>query len=652
MASENQNPPKIKMERREALFLIIILLIAAATRLARPDLTEFKADEGRLLTAALIMSDGQFANRGISSSVGFPNAPMSVWLYAVPLFVWQHPYSATLFTGFLSVAAVAGIYWLVRRYWGVRAAMIAALMLAVSPWAIIFARKIWAQNLLPVFAVGWAIGAALAFVEGRRPYIMLHLLCLAVAVQIHPAAISLIPATLLFLLVFRRRVAWRYFFLGGALAILTAVPFLWYLWERWQVQGGLPFSTGQTTAEISLDSTMLTLDILSGRGVGSLAGEGYGGWPGDAFVPLAWLAIIIAGVLWSGWIVARRWGHTQSEVAFICLTWLLAPVLVFMWHRTPVYIHYFIVALPAPFILVGAMFDNVLGRLQSVGRTLVWSALLLLAGLQLFAWYDVMTAVASDPLAGGFGPPLGVKLAASNEARRLLDETEAGEILVVGNGSNPEQQDFPAEFRALLHGMPVRYVDLNKEAVFPSIAAVLLLDTNAADGLTTTRALYQSVAQERRLFTIPGSEWEYSVSFLPAAAAPPARFELQPPPLLANFVQMIGHNGYDNRAGGMLWDLFWRPADNPDPADYHIFNHLLDSDGSRVAQTDAAAFAGSQWRPGDRVISRFLLPLPNDAPPPLTMRVGMYRYPGLENVPVLDEAANPAADAVIIPLND
>jgi hypothetical protein len=32
------------------------------------------------------------------------------------------------------------------------------------------------------------------------------------------------------------------------------------------------------------------------------------------------------------------------------------------------------------------------------------------------------------------------------------------------------------------------------------------------------------------------------------------------------------------------------------------------------------------------------------------MRVGMYRYPSLEAVPVLDVAANPAADWLEIPL--
>ncbi len=34
------------------------------------------------------------------------------------------------------------------------------------------------------------------------------------------------------------------------------------------------------------------------------------------------------------------------------------------------------------------------------------------------------------------------------------------------------------------------------------------------------------------------------------------------------------------------------------------------------------------------------------------MRVGMYRFPSLESVPVLDEAANPAGEAVEMRLAD
>lgn len=639
------------MTRRELALLLAILLLAAVVRLARPDLTEFKADEGRLLTAALTMSDGQFALRGISSSVGLPNAPMSVWLYALPLVVWSHPYAATLFTGLLGVVAVGGVYWLARRYWGIGAAVCAATMLAVSPWAIVFSRKIWAQNLLPAFVVGWAIAAVLTYVERRRAFLILHILCLAIAVQIHPGAISLVPATLLFLIVFRRRVDWRYLAAGVLLSALTAVPFLWYLWSRFRADGGLAMASGQSSPHFSFDAVSLISDILSGQGIAALADPNYNGFPAESAIRLLWLALVVAGAGWAVWKIARTPREPAAQTAFICLVWLLAPVAVFLWQWTPPYIHYFILAIPAAFLLAGGVWGEMASRVRPPVKVVAWSAFVVVSALQLAIWANMMAVVARDPMAGGFGIPLGVKLAAADGARRLLDETEAIEILVAGDGANPEQQDFPAEFRALLHGVPLRYVDLKQEAVFPATPSVVLLDTSAADGPSSARDLYLVPSGEWDSFAIPGGDLAYSVRAMPAAATPSIVSNIEPPPLLANFVRLIG---YDDRRllGEGVWDIYWRPADNPDAGDYHFFNHLLDGAGRRVAQVDGAAFAGPQWRAGDVVISRFWLAVPNELDPPPAMSIGMYRFPSIESVPILDEAANPAGDAVTIPLGD
>lgn len=645
-------PPRAKVSTREVLVILLILAIAAITRLGRPDLTEFKADEGRLMTAALAVSDGEFALRGISSSTGFPNAPMSVWLYSIPLWLWSHPYSATLFTGLLNVAAVGATYWLARRYWGARAAAISALMLAVSPWAIIFSRKIWAQDLLPLFAVGWAIGAALAFVEGRRGFVVLHLVCLAIAVQVHPAALGLVPATLLFLLVFHRRVDWRYFLLGGLVAALTAAPFLWYLFGRWQAEGGIPLSADGSMRQVSLDSLRLIFTIATGEGARALAGTGHAGLPGEAFARLLWLAWLVCAMVWAIWQLRKRWEAPATQVAFICLAWFFIPALVFLWQWTPVYLHYFIAVIPAPFLLAGAFFSRLLDALQPRLRPAVWGVALLLAGMQLASWVGVMTTVAESPLSGGFGIPLGVKLSVADSARRLLTESGAAEVLLVGDGSDPEEEDFPAEFRAILHDVPVRYVDINSEAVFPGGRSVVVVAPALSDGATSTRDLYTATGEPGDSFPIPGTDLIYSTLTLPALSFPAAEVRLHPEPLLANFVRIMGHSSLMSAAEGYLWDVYWRTADNPDPSDYHLFNHLLDDSGSRVAQADGAAFSGLQWRPGDVVVSRFLLPLASEARHPLTMRVGMYRFPSLDSVPVLDEAANPAADAVEIPLSD
>lgn len=632
--------------RREVVVFLLILVIAAVARLGWPGLTEFKADEGRLLTLALRMSDGELAVRGISSSVGFPNAPMSVWLYSLPLFIRQHAYAATLFTGALGVAAVAGVYWLAGRYGGgATGATVAALMLAVNPWAIVFSRKIWAQNLLPAVAVAWAIAAALTFVDGRRPFIALHLLCLAVAVQIHPAAAGLAPATLLFLIVFRRRIDWRYAGLGVMLALLTAAPFLWYLGARMSVEGGLPFSSGQAAEGISLQSLRLTLDLIAGEGLRPLAGPEYRGLPVESLARWLWAGFVAMAAGWAVWRLYRRPDERDANFVLICLAWLLGPVSLFAWRWTPIYIHYFIVALPAACVLAGAFFASGVEGASRGKRALAWSVCIVVAATQLASWAGILSAVSRDPTAGGFGIPLGAKLAAADAARRLAGEHDAAEILLAGDGANPDQDAFPAEFRALLHGFPVRFVDLNREAVFPVETSVVLLGSPAADELTSTRDLYLE-ASEMGETVQPGTSPFYTVALVPGAAAPALKVVLEEPALLANFVQLVGHDEPREVTGGVLWDVQWRTADNPDPSDFHFFNHLLDATGRRVAQSDAAAFAGAQWLPGDVVISRFFLPLPAQAPQPWTMRVGMYRFPSLENVPILDEAANPLSDAV------
>ncbi|MBI5712616.1 MAG: glycosyltransferase family 39 protein, partial [Chloroflexi bacterium] len=177
--------------------LLFILAIAALLRLGWVNLTEFKADEARLYLLALDMAEFKsFALRGIGSSVGIPNFPISVWLFSIPLFIWKHPYSATLFVGLLSTIAVYVTYRVAKKYWGESTALVAALMFAVSPWAIIYSRKIWAQDLLPLFVIGYIATALAAFTqppEGSKPSggsLLLHFIILSAIVQIHLSGIA------------------------------------------------------------------------------------------------------------------------------------------------------------------------------------------------------------------------------------------------------------------------------------------------------------------------------------------------------------------------------------------------------------------------------------------------------------------------------
>ena len=114
-------------------------------------------------------------------------------------------------------------------------------------------------------------------------------------------------------------------------------------------------------------------------------------------------------------------------------------------------------------------------------------------------------------------------------------------MLLAGDGADPERDDFPAEFRPLLHDVPVRYVDLNAEALFPAAAVVVLLGPVSADGPTTARDIY-TVAPGEVESVNAADGVVYTLHALPPAAAPPPDVALASPALLANFVQIVGHD--------------------------------------------------------------------------------------------------------------
>ncbi len=657
-----------KISRRlEITLVLLILLVAGLLRMAAPGLTEFKADEARLMALALDMAEGNFALRGISSSVGFPNFPASVWLYSVPLFFWPHPYAATLFTGLLNTLAVAGCYWLVRRYWGVSAALAATLMFAVSPWAVIFSRKIWAQNLLPLFVLGWAAGAMLALVEKRPKFIWLHLICLAIAVQIHLAAVALIPATILLLLVFWRRVHWRSLLIGLLLAVITVVPFAIYLGQSID-QISLPAAiAGESSAGITADSFRFTAMISLGTFIHSLAGpetfnEYLSMLPPMTLVYWIWGLLILAGVLWLAWQILKNWQKQSSQAGLVILVWLFMPALFFLWHSTPVFLHYFIATLPAQYIAAGVAF-SVLPDLTrhwfKAGQTaarwikmIAWGLLIVTAIMQLYALVTLFVFLGRTATPGAFGVPLSMKLEAAAAARNLFTANDATEILVAGSGESISLDAFPAEWDVLLRDMPHRFVNVDRSALFPAHASVVLLDGRKISP-TWTGDLYQEVAMSTKEIPLRPNEGSYYILALPKTAKPQADNQRDPPDLLANWVNLLGYDQLQRLDEEMgIWQVHWRTGDNPDPGNYQFFNHLMDQDDQRIGQVDEASFAPWQWTAGDTVISRFSIPWPETADTPSHMRVGMYRFPSLENVPLLDVAGNPYVDAATFLLDN
>jgi len=127
--------------------------------------------------------------------------------------------------------------------------------------------------------------------------------------------------------------------------------------------------------------------------------------------------------------------------------------------------------------------------------------------------------------------------------------------------------------------------------------------------------------------------------------------ELVPPfPEIANFSDQLTLLGYDVQGGtagdSLPLSLFWRVERQPD-AELVPFVHLEDAWGYRWSQAEFAAYPAEQWHPGDLIIQRIEVPLPDGLPPgSYRLRAGFFDSGSLDQLALLDNSGRYAGNAL------
>jgi hypothetical protein len=629
------------------IWLLAALAVAALLRLGWPGISEFKLDEAHTTAIALEIAEGRsLPLHGYSLSVGLPIPPLSTYLYALPLALWRHPLSATFFVGALSLLAIAVGWWLARRFWGPYAALCASILWAASPWLVMFARKIWVSNLLPLFCVACLATGVLAFAERRRLALVLHLALLTVVVSIHYSGLALVPVTGIFLLLSWRRVDWRALLAGAVLAGLITLPFaLYVLANRAEINQRLGEFLSHPAA---FDGQALDLwwVMITGTQVHAFAGAEaaplfLGAAPNiDA---VSWIVGLLAlgGIgLWLWEWVRRPSKPTGIAGGFVAL-WALAPLLFFARHSTGLVPHYFLVTFPAPYLAAGYALVWGVRRLP---RLPLWTAAgvaSVLAGVQATYVLLLLQFLGSHATPDGFGVPLAMEMRAADSARL------AGQpVVVASDGENPDWDMWPAVFDVLLRGTPHRFVDVRRAAVFPGQPATLLV----APGAVRAGQLYglDDVAATKTI--LPNRLGEDPFVLAADGLTRPILTPVTSPNRLENGAELAG---FQLRTAGSdrnlrEWWIAWRVVSLPDPAaDYHVFNHLLDAGGTPIWQADGPTLPAGDWRAGDYFIQVFPMEVvPESRLPGARMQVGMYTYPAIANQRVLDQKGDPVGQSV------
>ncbi len=113
-------------------------------------------------------------------------------------------------------------------------------------------------------------------------------------------------------------------------------------------------------------------------------------------------------------------------------------------------------------------------------------------------------------------------------------------------------------------------------------------------------------------------------------------------------IRLVGYR-YQAAAGSLAVVLAWQ-AEEAIHRDYAVFVHLIAPDGSTIAQSDAQPhwsgdWPTSRWVPGELVLDGHQLAVPEAIPAgPYQVHVGLYSWPTLERLQVLDASGEATAD--------
>lgn len=640
---------------RDLAGLLLVVFLAAAMRFSRGDVVEYFHDDAMLATMALELADGlRFPLTGILSSTGIPNPPVSVYALALPFAISSSPAFVIHVIMAWNVIGVALLWFLARRYGGRRIALIAGALYAINPWAILFSRKIWAQELhTPIVLFGLLLllhGFCVARSGRPRTRTVALAQCLSLPVllfafQFHFASWPLLLLIFAALWQGRKGIHFRAFFAGLIISLIVVLPYFIGLRETLaidpaRVSDALERSAGRGP-EISFASISASARLASGAGLESWLAPDQAAELAAAYPPLHALSLIFIPALLIGVGAAFR---QSRPFAMLLSLWAFLPSLILVVEWTPVYIHYFIPSIPAFAILIGYGGESLLRkavRWRPIQYAL-WLALITILLLQALQWQAALDYVAERHIDyPGFTTPLAKLMPLRDELSR------ADDIVVLAGGMAWNLHHEVAVWDTLLWDAAacVRTIVPDGYAVFPRgrFAAVIAPGAPAGDVTDLYRHDTPKIFPTRR-----GGEdyivyqWQAAPSWSGAKIVPiePERF--------ANGVRLIGYGLKDDNV-----ILEWRLPARQVGADYQYSAQLYDARGERAGQLDARFWHGRHWCEGDRLLTWG--PIEANARV-ATLKVALYSLGAgkdagqISNLEALDAQGHPKGQSVDISL--
>lgn len=649
-------------QKRDGIILILILFIAALMRFSQAGIVEFFHDDAMVASMVQDMVTGRgIPFTGINSSVGIPNPPTSIYFLALPFAIDLNPMTAIYFIMGWNVVGVGLLWMIAHRYFGRTVALIAGLTYAVSPWAVLYSRKIWAQDYHTPFVLLGFLLALYGFWEAsKRTEITKNLRWLSshewaqiwslpvllFGFQIHFASWALMPVFGLIVLIGWRRISWRAVVMSALLSVLVMAPYaigLSQTLERYPTR--IMDAMGRSDASRGLAFTTQPLEHIAyfatGYGLETWVAQGGGENRLLQQVPPSgiWWLIGAMGIMG---IVALY--HKKLRIyAPVLLVWAFLPALALVPRWTDVYVHYFIASIPALALLIGigTTWLSQLVPSEPFGRSIILIAFAGLLVTQGIWWRGALRYLDETEIAyPGFTIPIHYL----HEIEADLDQYD--DVLVLSDGMawnlHHESVVWPVMLRDT--AQCVRTIIGDGYAVFPDGEFAALQAPNMpVDGIGNLYLTDSPQVTEGR------SDWEvYQVHHWDEApvwdgaeitSIEPVRFE--------GDVELTGYHLSEN-----LVLLEWLLPDAIPDLNYQYSAQFMNAAGEKIGQSDQSFWQGRHWCAEDRLLTWMHIDLPENTE---ALHIIMYQLgdattAAYVNASIINDAGEPIGERAMIDL--
>ena len=653
-----------------------ILVLGALLRLSHLDLIEIDASGvNAVRRAEAIVFEAQPPSIGELTTEGYAEPPLLNYVLAIPRRLSADLRAIAGFIALLNLAALLGLYGVVRRYYGGRVALLASLLSAANPWAVLLARRIAVEGLLIPLGVLLLHGLLLGAHDGDPWGWFEAWLAAGVMLFLTLYAWPLWLAVALLTLFYSRRVSGLHILLAVGLTLLLFLPYYYHQTLNAFVDLRAFFARTPGAAACGLDALSAAADLHGGRGLGSLAGVSIGEWRVGEY-PLALLGeagTVLFGMALPGLAMLAvrtwaRWREGQSPSVYtVPLVWLTVGLLFLASRPQGTAIERHVILWPAGFVAMAALLDHGVNALQQgswprIARFALPGALVLAllatVGWQAHSIARLYRFVAQADTNGGYGRPLRLWSQTARATERVAAAADVRNVWVLSEGTDLQRDTAPAVLRYLLpeklaltfvgrgstHGL---LLPLGEPALYLLTRSDVPVEATLTRLGATQAALIARSPRDivARVVTAPALTADDLVALIPTRNVWP----------LESGATLLGFDAPAEVARGesALLATYWTfGASRADPAfegSHNLLAFLAADGAATVLHAEPFALAEDDWREDRFLVQWIELPIaPNLATGEHQLYLGLYGRDDLWPSPLLDAEGRLVSDWILL----